>query len=119
MVLQNTDGDVKKFELLPAKTQEEEVDPATTTVGELTRRKFKMRVDSKEYEVYPDFRSISGMGMSYIDAAKYKKELEKLQNLQQSVAISRQITLKIFYEKFVYAVKKEAGNKGKLTQAQL
>ena len=89
------------------------------TIGTLTRDKFKMKIDSTEYDVFPDLRSLTGSGKHHIDSNKYKKELDKLHKMQQSVAIYRQIALKKFYEKFVYAVKKEAGTKGKLTQDQL
>ena len=78
-----------------------------------------MKVDSQEYQVYPDIRSLTGTGKERIDSTKYRKELDKLQNMQQSIAIHRQITLKQFYERFVHSIKKEAGNKGKVTKAQL
>ena len=78
-----------------------------------------MKVDSSTFEVYPDLRSMTGSGKHYLDATKYKKELDKLLQMEQSISIYRQIALKLYYEKFVYAIKKKAGNKGKLTKSQL
>lgn len=86
------------------------------TIQELTKNKFTMKVDSKAYDVYPDIRSITGTGRNNAEADKHAKELNKLENMQQSVAISRQIALKKYYEKLVYALKKEAGTKGKVTK---
>jgi hypothetical protein len=37
-----------------------------------------MKVDSQEYHVYPDIRSLTGTGKERIDATKYRKELDKL-----------------------------------------
>ena len=78
-----------------------------------------MKVNDKLYDVYPDIRSLTGSGKHYLESTKYKKELEKLQNINVSIAIYRQVALKIYYQKFVDAVKKKASTKGKVTRAEL
>ena len=119
-VMDNTDGQIKTIDLYSnATVTDEDGSTKSMTIGELTKNKFLMKINNSEYHVYPDLRSLTGTGRDHIDSTKYKKELDKLNGMQQSIAIYRQIALKHFYERFVYAVKKQAGNKGKITQTQL
>ena len=87
-VVESSDGVIKNFELLSNKDGDD-TDYTKMTMHDLTKDKFRMKVDSKSYDVYPDIRSITGTGRKYIDPEKYGKDLEKLENMQQSVAVSR------------------------------
>ena len=57
-VLDNTEEDVSSFELLTAEgNKAEEID--SMTLGELKSKKFRMRVNNRTYDVYPDLLSIT------------------------------------------------------------
>ena len=58
-VLQACPEEIKSFDLLPVQPKEgEEGAGESMAVGELKTRKFKMKVNSKTYDVYPDLRSL-------------------------------------------------------------
>ena len=78
-ILENTDGSIKSLQFV---AKDQEADPAQLTVGEMTRSKFQMKVDTSTFEVYPDLRSMTGSGKHYLDATKYKKELDKLLQME-------------------------------------
>ena len=115
MVIDNTEEDVSSFELLTADgNKAEEID--SMTLGELKSKKFRMRVNNRTYDVYPDLLSITRTQTENKTAAKNKKELLKLDNLENSIAISRSVMLRDYYPLLVAAMKKEAGTGGKLTK---
>lgn len=114
-VMDNTDLDVQNFEVLSS-------DPANAeavdnlTLGEIKSNKFRIRVNSKTYDVYPDLRSIVA---SNEPVTVNKKEMVKLDALSTDVSISREMILRDYYASLVATLKKSAGTGGKLTKAKL
>ena len=104
-----------EFELVKADAKTaEETDPVT--LGELKQRKFRMRVNNKSYDIYPDLLSIA---REEPIVSKNKKEIAKLDKLENSIAISRQTMLRDYYPLLVSAMKKEAATGGKLSKEKL
>lgn len=60
-VLANTDGHVKRFELLAHRegSKKAELVDGATSMADLKAGRFEMHIDSKRYQVYPDFLSIA------------------------------------------------------------
>ena len=85
------------------------------TLGELKKRKFRMRVSHKVYDVYPDFQSLAGVEQ----AESADAIMAKASDLGTSITIVRKIILQDYYAELVTALKKEAGSTKKLTKAQL
>lgn len=113
--MENTDKDVQNFEVLSSDpSAQDSID--NLSLGELKANKFKIRVNSKTYDVYPDLRSIA---KNLSPVTKYKKEMAKIDDLHFNVPISRDAILREFYTELVTALKKEAGTGGKLTKAKL
>ena len=89
-------------------------------MGELKAKKFKMRVNNKLYDVYPDMISISKQASQAVTAgAKHPTEMAKVANMDQSISIVRDSILKDYYATMVESLKKEAGKTGNITEAQL
>ena len=82
------------------------------TLGELKQGKFRMRVNNKTYDVYPDLTSIV---RDPVDAAKHKDELKKFDAIENSIPIARQTILRDYYSSFMQALKKEAGSTNKVS----
>ena len=77
---------------------------------------FQMRVNQKTFTVYPDLRSIIYKPTSFTS----REGFGKLRNIDNTVAIGRQVVLAEYYEEFYNALKKGAGGpNGKLTKSQL
>ena len=59
-VLNNTDSNVSNFELMrnDPPNKETNVPVESMTMGDLKAKKFRMRVNNKIYDVYPDLNSI-------------------------------------------------------------
>ena len=113
-VLDSTDDDVSSFELLSADPEQKDIDKMR--MGELKSQKFRMRVNQKLYDVYPDFVSIS---RQHAAVTKNKKEMSKLDDLDDSIPIFRQSILRDFYANLIVSVKKEAGTGGKISEEKL
>lgn len=117
-VLDNTEEDVSSFDLLTADASKaDELDKMT--LGELKSKKFRMRVNNRTYDVYPDLLSITRSQADAKANAKIKKEVAKLDNLENSIAISRSVMLRDFYPILVANMKKEATTGGKITKDKL
>lgn len=71
------------------------------TLGELQRSTFKMSVNSKQYSVYPNMRSI----LNITDSYKNKKEVYKLTELNTSLKICNHMVMSEFYDHLVTAAK--------------
>ena len=117
-VLDNTEADVTTFDLLTADQKPVEESNTSLTMGELKAKKFKMRVNNKLYDVYPDMISIS-RSQSQDAATKHPTEMAKADDMDQSISIVRDSILKDYYGTLVAALKKEAGKTDKITEAQL
>lgn len=114
-VLDNTNQDVKSFELLTVEKQKE-ADVDKMTMGELKQQKFRMRVNNRNFDVYPDMISIV---KDPAQVTKHKKEMLKIEEMDNSIPICRQTILRDYYSTLVSLVKKEAGTGNKITKAKL
>ena len=76
------------------------------TMGELKQQKFNMRVNNRTFEVYPDMISILA---DTTPPSKYKKEMLKVENLDNSIPIVRRTILRGYYSTLITLIKKEAG----------
>lgn len=74
-----------------------------------------MRVNHNTYQIYPDLRSLVLDPTSPLPDNKY---LSKIEHMDSSISIARQIILTKFYSSFVGAVKENADTEGKLSSAQ-
>ena len=115
-VLDNTDSDVSSFELIPADPSKKEASIDNMTMGDLKSNKFKIRVNNKSFDVYPDLISLF---RNQAPVTKNKKEMLKANDMKSSIPIGRQTILRDFYSNLVAALKKEAGTGGSLSQAKL
>ena len=114
-VMDNTDMDVQNFELLQSDPDSAtKID--TMTMGELKSDKFKIRVNSKTYDVYPDLRSIV---RNNDPVTKNKREMAKLDGINLNVPISRDAILREYYVELVAALKKEQATGGKISKQKL
>lgn len=101
LVMDNTDMDVQHFEVLSS-------DPANAepmdnlTLGEVKNNKFKIRVNSKTYDVYPDLRSIV---LNNEPVTKNNKEVVKIDALNMNICISRSTILRDYYTSLVATLK--------------
>ena len=75
-----------------------------------------MRVNNKVYDVYPDLISLT---RDPVPATKYKKEIAKIENLNNSIPIARQVILRDYYSHLVASLKAGATTGGKITQAKM
>ena len=57
------------------------------TLGELKQSKFRMRVNNKTYDVYPDLTSIIRNPTSVTQ--QQKKEIAKFETIENSIPIAR------------------------------
>jgi len=85
---------VRSFELLSSGEQEKAEASAKTTLGQLKQRKFKMRINNKTYDVYPDLTSLI---RDPTKTTKHKREQSKIEDINNSISISRQIILRDYY----------------------
>ena len=82
-VIANTEGDVRSFELL---STDNEANLDKMTIGQLKQGKFKMRINNKAYDVYPDLMSLV---RDPAQTTKHKKEISKIEDINNSIPISR------------------------------
>ena len=82
-VLSNTEDDVRSFELLSVDSEDKN---DKLTLGQLKTEKFRMRVNNKTYDVYPDLVSLI---RSPPPSSKFKKEIGKIDDINNSIPISR------------------------------
>ena len=109
-VLASCPDEIKSFDLIPGATDE------ATTTGDLKTRKFQMKVNNKTYSVYPDLRSMVYRPWQFTQ----RKGFEKLNRMDSTTAIGRQVVLAEYYEDFYKALKAEAGSEnGNLTKKQI
>ena len=94
-VLDNSGDELRSFELFSGSSEETS---DKTTLGQLKQNKFKMRVNNKVYDVYPDLISLT---RDPVAATKHKKEIAKIEGLNNSIPIARQIILRDFYSHLV------------------
>lgn len=94
-------GEIKDFSLLNPEGHE--------TLGSLMTNKFQMRINSKTYDVYPDFQSLINKR-----AVSNPAEVDELTQHNTTVAICRQVVLTEFYDIFVNNLKQKATGKDKL-----
>ena len=86
------------------------------TLGELKQQKFRMHVNNRVYDVYPDMISIS---RQEIPVTKHKKEMAKVDERSSAIPLSRDLILRDYYTALVSAIKKEATTGGKITKDKL
>ena len=83
------------------------------TLGELKQGKFRMRVNNKTYDVYPDLGSIIR------DPTKSSKKNATFDDIDNSIPIARQTILSDYYQNLEQALRKEAGTGGKISANKL
>ena len=91
-------------------------------MGDLKSKKFRMRVNNKIYDVYPDLMSILKQNKGEFFAKNNKKMTTddfKTDEMAKSIPVGRAAILKDYYEVLLAQMKKEAKTGGKLTEAQL
>ena len=114
-MLQSCPDEIKDFELIPPSAEGSE-ETSNMSIGELKTKKFKMRVNKKTYDVYPDLRSLIYKPWQFTN----RKGFEKLRSIDSTLAIGRQVVLAEYYEELYNALKKEAGSaNGTLNKTQL
>lgn len=128
-VLDNTDNNVSTFELMrddPPNQRQSAEAIEDMTMGDLKSKKFRMRVNNKIYDVYPDLISILKENTAenkklYGGAGAKRMTLDDLKTdeMALSIPIGRAAILKDYYEVLLAQMKKEAKSAGKLSQAQL
>lgn len=105
-VLDNTDSNVSSFELMKnAAPNSDATSVDSMTMGELKAEKFRMRVNNKIYDVYPDLISILKKNGVEVDSAKKSKKTAasngedetKTDSMASSIPIGRAEILKEFY----------------------
>ena len=105
-VLDNTDSNVSSFELMKNVAPNSEATSVDSmTMGELKAEKFRMRVNNKIYDVYPDLISILKKTGVEVDSAKKSKKAPasngedeaKTDSMASSIPIGRAAILKEFY----------------------
>ena len=75
-----------------------------------------MRINNKTYDVYPDFMS---MVRDPVAVTKHKREMIKMEDINNSIPIVRQVILREYYSHLVAALKQGAGTGGKITKAKI
>ena len=129
-VLNNTDNNVSTFELMrnDPPNKETNVPVESMTMGDLKAKKFRMRVNNKIYDVYPDLNSIlktdTAEAQKKTSAAKKSSTTAipdeiKSDKMADTIPIGRAAILKDFYAVLLASMKKEAKSSNKLTKAQL
>ena len=95
---------MKSFELQLA--EDTKASAADLTLGELKQRKFRMKVNNKLYDVYPDLISLV---RSPEAVTKYKQQMGKIEDIENSIPIVRQVILRDYYKALVSEMKKASG----------
>ena len=116
-VLNNTDNNVSNFELMrnDPPNKETNVPVESMTMGDLKAKKFRMRVNNKIYDVYPDLNSILKSDTAEAQKKVTKKSSStaipdeiKSDKMADSIPIGRAAILKDFYAVLHASMKKEA-----------
>ena len=128
-MLNNTDNNVSNFELMrnDPPNKETNVPVESMTMGDLKAKKFRMRVNNKIYDVYPDLNSILKTDTAEAQkksslkksSTNTKPDEFKSDDMADSIPIGRAAILKDFYAVLHASMKKEAKSYGRLTKSQL
>ena len=107
--------------------KETNVPVESMTMGDLKAKKFRMRVNNKIYDVYPDLNSIlktdtaetQKKSLLKKSSTNTKPDEFKSDDMADSIPIGRAAILKDFYAVLHASMKKEAKSYGRLTKSQL
>lgn len=107
--------------------KETNVPVESMTMGDLKAKKFRMRVNNKIYDVYPDLNSILKTDTAEAQkksslkksSTNTKPDEFKSDDMADSIPIGRAAILKDFYAVLHASMKKEAKSYGRLTKSQL
>ena len=123
------DNNVSNFELMrnDPPNKETNVPVESMTMGDLKAKKFRMRVNNKIYDVYPDLNSIlktdtaetQKKSLLKKSSTNTKPDEFKSDDMADSIPIGRAAILKDFYAVLHASMKKEAKSYGRLTKSQL
>ena len=106
-MLNNTDNNVSNFELMrnDPPNKETNVPVESMTMGDLKAKKFRMRINNKIYDVYPDLNSILKTDTAEAQRKSSVKKSSttatpdefKSDTMADSIPIGRAAILKDFY----------------------